>query len=47
MSLPAVLGRSGIVETVKAPLIDEERRLIMESARQLREVIEGCVKEQS
>ena len=47
LSLPAVWGRSGLVKTVKIQLNEEERRLVTESAKQLRSVIEHCLKNHS
>lgn len=47
LSLPAVWGRSGMVKTVKIQLNDEERGLLAESAKQLRSVIEHCLKDDS
>jgi L-lactate dehydrogenase len=39
LSLPAVIGRSGIVKTVSLPLSDNERELIVTSAKGMREII--------
>ncbi|OAK95304.1 L-lactate dehydrogenase [Phaeosphaeriaceae sp. SRC1lsM3a] len=40
LSLPAVLGRKGIVSTVPCPLSEEEERKLEESATALREMVE-------
>jgi L-lactate dehydrogenase len=40
LSLPAVLGRKGVVRTVKMPLSEEERGKLEGSGKALREVIE-------
>jgi L-lactate dehydrogenase len=47
LSLPAVWGRSGLVKAVKIQLNAEERALVTESAKQLRGVIEHCLKDHS
>lgn len=39
LSLPAILGRSGIISTISLPLDDSESKLIAESASTLRSVI--------
>jgi L-lactate dehydrogenase len=41
LSVPAVLGRKGVVRTVKMPLSKEERGKLEESAKALREVIDA------
>jgi L-lactate dehydrogenase len=41
LSLPAVLGRKGVVRTVKMPLSEEERGKLEGSGKALREVIEA------
>lgn len=41
LSVPAVLGRQGIVRRVDMPLDEEEKAYLKESARALREVIEA------
>ncbi|EUC43456.1 hypothetical protein COCMIDRAFT_38590 [Bipolaris oryzae ATCC 44560] len=41
LSVPAVLGRKGIVRSVPMPLSSEEKELLEKSARALREVIEA------
>jgi L-lactate dehydrogenase len=38
LSLPAVLGRAGIVATITPPLNEEERASMEESAKKLRQV---------
>lgn len=40
LSLPAIIGRSGIVETVSLPLNEQESKLIAESAKGMRHIIE-------
>lgn len=47
LSLPAVWGRSGFVKPVKIQLNEEEQGLLTESAKQLRSVIEHCLKDHS
>jgi L-lactate dehydrogenase len=42
LSLPAVLGRAGILSTVPMTLSDEERVLMEESAKKMRQVIDEC-----
>lgn len=44
LSLPAVLGREGLVRTVPLPLSEEEKRKVQESAKSLREVNEEAQK---
>ncbi len=39
LSLPAVLGRAGVLSTIPIPLSDEERVLMKESAKKMRQVI--------
>lgn len=39
LSLPAVIGRRGILKTINMPLNDEEQVLLKASAKDLREVI--------
>jgi L-lactate dehydrogenase len=39
LSMPAVLGRGGVVRSVPMPLDGEEKRLLEESAKTLKEVI--------
>lgn len=41
LSVPAVLGRKGIVRSVPMPLSSEEKELLEKSAKALREVIEA------
>ncbi|KAF1939257.1 L-lactate dehydrogenase A [Clathrospora elynae] len=41
LSIPAVLGRRGIVRTVDVPLSDEEKGLLGKSAKALRDVIDA------
>lgn len=41
LSVPAVLGRKGIVRSVNMPLRDEEKGLLEKSAKALREVIDA------
>jgi L-lactate dehydrogenase len=41
LSLPAVLGRKGVVRTVEMPLSGEEKSKLAESAKALKEMIEG------
>ena len=41
LSVPAVLGRKGIVRSVNMPLSDEEKGLLEKSAKALREVIDA------
>jgi L-lactate dehydrogenase len=41
LSMPAVLGRKGLLRTVNTPLSDEERGLLEKSAKALREVIDA------
>ena len=41
LSVPAVLGRKGVVRTVKMPLSKEERGKLEKSAKALREVIDA------
>ncbi|KAF2418409.1 L-lactate dehydrogenase A [Tothia fuscella] len=44
LSLPVVLGRKGVVRNLPLPLDDEETKLLHESAKDLREVIDGARK---
>jgi L-lactate dehydrogenase len=39
LSLPAILGRSGIVSTISLPLEEQERNLIEESAKCIKDII--------
>ena len=39
LSLPVILGRSGIIRTVGLPLSDDEKASIAESAKSMREII--------
>jgi L-lactate dehydrogenase len=39
--MPVVLGREGVVRALEMPLSGEERGMLEESARALREVIEA------
>jgi L-lactate dehydrogenase len=41
LSMPAVLGREGIVRTVKMPLNKEERSKLEESAKALKDMVAG------
>ena len=41
LSLPAVLGRKGVVRTVRMPLSEEEQGFLRKSAAALKEVIEA------
>jgi L-lactate dehydrogenase len=43
LSLPAILGRSGIISTLRLPLDENESKLIAESAKNLRAIISECV----
>jgi L-lactate dehydrogenase len=45
-SLPVVLGRKGIIRTIKMPLSNDEKAEIVESAKTLRETIEHIVEDQ-
>ncbi len=40
LSLPAIIGRSGIAETVSLPLDEQERKMVAESAKGMRDIIE-------
>ena len=44
LSMPAVLGRKGIVRTVPIPLSEGETKELEESAKSLRELIEDAEK---
>ena len=46
LSMPAVVGRQGIVRTIPMKLSDQERKNLEESANSLKEVIEGTEKDQ-
>lgn len=39
LSLPAVLGRAGIISTIKLPMDNTERRLILNSAESIKAVL--------
>jgi L-lactate dehydrogenase len=41
LSLPAVLGRKGVVRTVEMPLSEDENSKLKESAKALKDMIEG------
>jgi L-lactate dehydrogenase len=41
LSLPAVIGREGVVRTVKMVLSKEEEKKLEDSAKVLRDMIEG------
>ncbi|KAH0566478.1 hypothetical protein GP486_000120 [Trichoglossum hirsutum] len=42
LSLPAILGRSGVLSTIPTPLSEGERALIEKSAKEMRQVVHQC-----
>lgn len=42
LSLPAIVGRAGVLEQVKVPLNDEEKQQLSDSAAELRQSIKHC-----
>jgi L-lactate dehydrogenase len=40
LSLPAIIGRSGIIETVSLPLNKDEADMMIESAKSMRDIME-------
>lgn len=46
LSMPAVLGRKGVVRTIPVPLSGEEKKEVQKSADSLKEVIQDAEKSQ-
>lgn len=46
LSMPAVIGRKGIVRTLKMPLSDEERKAVDKSAESMLDIIKDAEKDQ-